>query len=127
MLFDNFLFETLSALRTNEATARKRIVVFMDNASIHKTPSVLVTARKLKADVILNAQYSPFLNPVEQLFCHLKRQIRQQPALLQRQAVPRALQDIIVDLNRSGQARRLWVYSMRAWQQTLETGCFRLG
>jgi transposase len=49
----------------------------MDNASIHKHESVYATARRFKANVLLNAQYSPWLNPIEQLFNHVKRKLRQ--------------------------------------------------
>jgi transposase len=48
----------------------------MDNAVIHKHSLVLDTCRRFKANVIFNAQYSPHLNPIEQLFGHLKRRIR---------------------------------------------------
>ncbi len=48
----------------------------MDNASIHKHESVYATARKFKANVLLNAQYSPWLNPIEQLFNYIKRKLR---------------------------------------------------
>jgi len=48
----------------------------MDNASIHKHESIYVTARKFKANVLLNAQYSPWLNPIEQLFNYIKRKLR---------------------------------------------------
>jgi transposase len=44
----------------------------MDNAVIHKHSKVLETARKFKVNVLFNAEYSPWLNPVEQLFGHLK-------------------------------------------------------
>jgi len=49
----------------------------MDNASIHKHGSVYETVRKFKANVLLNAQYSPWLNPIEQLFGCIKRKLRQ--------------------------------------------------
>ena len=48
----------------------------MDNAVIHKHSLVLETARNLKVNVLFNAEYSPWLNPVEQLFSHLKKQIK---------------------------------------------------
>ena len=49
----------------------------MDNAVIHKHSVVLQTAQKFKANVIFNAEYSPWLNPVEQLFNLLKKRVRE--------------------------------------------------
>ena len=47
----------------------------MDNAVIHRHSLVLETARKMKVNVLFNAEYSPWLNPVEQLFRHIKSKI----------------------------------------------------
>ena len=43
---------------------------------IHKHSSVLETARRLKVNVLFNAEYSPWLNPVENLFAKIKRELR---------------------------------------------------
>ena len=48
----------------------------MDNAVIHKQSLVLETARRMKVNVLFNAEYSPWLNPVEQLFNDIKRKLR---------------------------------------------------
>lgn len=48
----------------------------MDNAVIHKHSIVLETARKMKVNVLFNAEYSPWLNPIEQLFGALKSKIK---------------------------------------------------
>ena len=56
-------------------TAEKEVVLFMDNAIIHKHSQVLETARKFKVNVVFNAEYSPWLNPIEQLFSHIKKHI----------------------------------------------------
>jgi len=48
----------------------------MDNAIIHKYSHVLETARKMKVHVLFNAEYSPWLNPVEMLFSHIKKNLR---------------------------------------------------
>lgn len=63
-------------LRVDRDTKSKQIVILMDNATIHKHPCIYETARKFKANVLLNAQYSPWLNPVEQLFNFIKRKLR---------------------------------------------------
>jgi DDE superfamily endonuclease len=76
VVFDNFLHRTLTKLRVDKDTKWKQIVILMDNASIHKHSSIYETSRKFKANVLLNAQYSPWLNPVEQLFNCIKRRMR---------------------------------------------------
>ena len=53
----------------------KDIVLFMDNAVIHKHSSVLETCRRFKVNVLFNAEYSPWLNPVETLFAKIKTQL----------------------------------------------------
>jgi transposase len=76
VVFDNFLHRTLHKLRVDKDTKAQQIVILMDNATIHKHPTIYETARKFKANVLLNAQYSPWLNPVEQLFNYIKRNLR---------------------------------------------------
>ena len=76
VVFDNFLHRVLHKVRVDSSTKGKHIVILMDNATIHKMPTVYETARKFKANVLLNAQYSPWLNPVEQLFNYIKRKQR---------------------------------------------------
>ena len=83
VVFENFLHRVLHKLRVDRETKNKQIVVLMDNATIHKHESVYATARKFKVNVLLNAQYSPWLNPIEQLFNYIKRRLRkleQRPA-----------------------------------------------
>jgi transposase len=44
---------------------------------------VFETARRMKANILFNAEYSPWLNPIEQLFNKLKQSLRKmelQPA-----------------------------------------------
>lgn len=73
VVFENFIFRVLHKLRVDRDTKNKQIVLLMDNATIHKHECVYATARKFKANVLLNAQYSPWLNPVEQVFNFVKR------------------------------------------------------
>ena len=80
-MFDNFLHRLLKKLRTDKETKHKHIVVLMDNATIHKHSSIYETARRFKVNVLLNAQYSPWLNPVEQLFNFIKRALRKANAV----------------------------------------------
>lgn len=56
--------------------SEKDIVILMDNAVIHKHSAVLETARKFRVNVLFNAEYSPWLNPVEQLFGYVKKELR---------------------------------------------------
>lgn len=80
VLFENFLYHTLRQLRTDNDLGLKKIVLLMDNAVIHKYSEVLENARKLKVTVLFNAEYSPWLNPIEQLFSYIKRHLRQEQA-----------------------------------------------
>ena len=76
VVFENFLHRVLHKLRVDKETKSKQIVILMDNATIHKHESVYATVRRFKANVLLNAQYSPWLNPIEQLFNYIKRKLR---------------------------------------------------
>ena len=64
-LFEAFVFKILNQIGTDPKTASKTVVVFMDNAVVHRHSSVLETCRKLKVNIVFNAEYSPWLNPVE--------------------------------------------------------------
>jgi transposase len=60
-------------VRTDEKLRERRVILFMDNALIHRHSSVLETIRKFKVNILFNAEYSPWLNPIEQLFSFLKK------------------------------------------------------
>jgi len=75
-IFENFMYHTLRAVRTNPATAEKTVVVYLDNAVIHRHSTVLKTLRKMKVHILFNAEYSPHLNPIEQLFGLMKQRIK---------------------------------------------------
>ena len=36
VLFENFLYETVLAIRKDQSLSQKKIILFMDNAVIHK-------------------------------------------------------------------------------------------
>jgi hypothetical protein len=55
VVFDNFLHRVLNKLRADKDTKHKHIVVLMDNATIHKHPSIYQTARDFRANILLNA------------------------------------------------------------------------
>jgi transposase len=71
-LFEAFVFKLLNHVRADPKTATKTVVLFMDNAVVHRHSSVLETCKRLKVNVVFNAEYSPWLNPVEQLFGYVK-------------------------------------------------------
>jgi transposase len=76
VLFENFIYQVLAHLRGSPDTCEREIVIFMDNARIHKHPLVLETAARFNAHILFNSEYSPWLNPVEQWFGKVKRHLR---------------------------------------------------
>lgn len=76
VLFENFIYHTLRSVRTDKDLCNKKVVLLMDNAKIHKFSEVMKTAKKFKVSVLFNAEYSPWLNPVEQLFSHMKKKLK---------------------------------------------------
>lgn len=75
-VFENFIWELLTHIRSDDAHRGKRVVLLMDNARIHCHKSVVDIAMDMKAILLYSAQYSPWLNPVEHLFALIKRRIR---------------------------------------------------
>ena len=55
VIFENFLYHTLRAIRTDSKLSSKKVILFMDNAVIHSHSEVLETARKFKVNVLFNA------------------------------------------------------------------------
>jgi transposase len=51
----------------------------MDNARFHHSQNVLATCQLMKANVLFNAEYSPWLNPIENFFGHVKKQVIHRP------------------------------------------------
>ena len=79
VVFENYIYQTLWSLRQDPLTLHKEIILFLDNAVIHRHASVMETTTKFKVNVLFNAEYSPWLNPIERLFGVLKRSIRSNP------------------------------------------------
>ena len=68
----------LISLRSDKYYDDKNIVLYLDNAAIHSHSNVLDTARRMQVNVLFSAPYSPWLNPIEHLFYHLKRKTREE-------------------------------------------------
>ena len=77
VLFEHFIYRTLQSVKADPANQGKDVVLFMDNAVIHLTSSVLETIKRMGVHALFNAEYSPWLNPVEMLFAHIKKCLRQ--------------------------------------------------
>ena len=58
-MFENFIFKTMEYIRANDRHRGKRVVLFMDNARIHRHQMVIDTALKMKVIFLFNAEYSP--------------------------------------------------------------------
>jgi len=76
-VYEHFLFRMLEAIRVNKNAANKRVVVLMDNATIHRHASVIATVMDMRAVLFFNPPYSPQLNPVEVFFKRVKAHISQ--------------------------------------------------
>ena len=55
IIFEHFIYRTLNAIHREPATSSKRVVLLMDNATIHKSPIIYATAQRMKATILLNA------------------------------------------------------------------------
>lgn len=73
---DDFWWYAHSLVEHIKAKTKKKIVLFMDNASIHRTERFEAFFQK-EFTFLFNAPYSPDLNPIEMLFGDLKRTIRE--------------------------------------------------
>ena len=65
----------MRSVKRNKENDGKQIVLLMDNAPIHRHEKVLLTAKRMGAIVLFNAEYSPWLNPIEMLFGFIKRKL----------------------------------------------------
>ena len=79
-VFENFVYRLLVHVRERPEFRGRQVVLLMDNASIHHHRRVLDTVLAMKAILLYNPQYSPWLNPVERLFKYLKGRLRAQPS-----------------------------------------------
>ena len=76
VLFENFVFKVLAQLRSDPVNEGRKIMVVSDNARIHRQEHMRRIAERLGVDFLFLPQYSPWMNPIEQLFNLLKQQQR---------------------------------------------------
>ena len=75
-MFEAFLSTMLLAIHNDKQYEGKNVILYLDNARIHSHSMVLETARRMKVNVLFSAPYSPWLNPIESLFGHLKNKAK---------------------------------------------------
>lgn len=68
--------ETLTDFINENKSAFRNKTLLLDNVSFHKSKCVLETLEKLNCKVLFTPPYSPYLNPIEEVFSQMKRYIR---------------------------------------------------
>ena len=76
-LFENG--DEFNQMFPNCLKSEKRIVIVIDNFSVHKTYLSRIICRLLNIKLIYLPKYSPFLNPIEQLWRTMKNIIHRNP------------------------------------------------
>lgn len=76
VVYENFVREIVDFVASQQKYAGRHVVLFMDNAAIHRHDIVLQSLRERGVIVLFNAQYSPQLNPVEVYFKLLKKHVK---------------------------------------------------
>ncbi|WP_066971961.1 transposase, partial [Methanobrevibacter filiformis] len=76
-LFDNK--NEVDKLFPNSLKSEKRIVIIIDNFSVHKTYLSRIICKILNIKLIYLPKYSPFLNPIEQLWRTMKNILHRNP------------------------------------------------
>lgn len=74
-LYEDVLYQLLYKLRSDKQTEKKNIVLLMDNARFHHHYKVIETCKRMKVNVLFNAEYSPWLNPIENFFGYVKKNV----------------------------------------------------
>jgi hypothetical protein len=76
-VFELYFLETWAEARKYKG--ERRVVFFMDNATIHKAKTVRNTLEECSEVVLYNTQYTPEANPIEYLFGYVKHNLRKSP------------------------------------------------
>ena len=58
-VFDNFIYELLHIIRRDRRYDDRVVVLFMDNATIHRQEIVTITVLGMKVFLLYTPQYSP--------------------------------------------------------------------
>ena len=58
-VFEHFIFRLLENIRSTPRLANRRVVLLMDNATIHRHASVIATVLDMNAILFFNPPYSP--------------------------------------------------------------------
>ena len=80
-VFENFIYELVLKVRVDRGNDKRPVVLFMDNATIHRQSIVIKTVLGMRVFLLYTPQYSPQLNPVERFFKYVKSNLRDQPTL----------------------------------------------
>ena len=80
-VFENFIYELLLKIRDDRTNDKRPVVLFMDNATIHRQSLVIKTILGMRVFLLYTPQYSPQLNPVERFFKYVKSNLKDQPTL----------------------------------------------
>ena len=80
-VFENFIYELLLKIRNDRSNDKRPVVLFMDNATIHRQSLVIKTILGMRVFLLYTPQYSPQLNPVERFFKYVKSNLKDQPTL----------------------------------------------
>jgi transposase len=75
-MFKKFLEGLFTRLSPQEY--RKKIVIFLDNSSVHRAKLIQNFCQEYQIKVIFNAPYCPDFNPIENLFCLWKGKVHEQ-------------------------------------------------
>ena len=65
VIFENYIHDTLLAIRTDAETRNRHVILIIDNVQLHKADSIKATAKRFNSSVLFLPQYSPFLAGVE--------------------------------------------------------------
>ncbi len=78
-MFAAFVDQLLGRMRADEAVKDRKLLLFMDNASIHKGVAVRQAVARHGALVLFNCPYAPDFNPIENYFASLKALVKSHP------------------------------------------------
>ena len=108
------MHQLLARLRA-EVGAQRMIVVFMDNATIHRTLLVKKVLRLHNVHCLFNCPYSPQLNPIEAFYSLIKRRVRDYE--LKSKAHMVAVLLGVLNKIKTGDIRAVWWEMIREWKR----------